>query len=80
MIEGVYVAAVTPFRDDFSIDVDAYRAHVEWLAERGVVLGPHEKPTPEPGRFRVFHDGRDGDRTAGFDVGGDVTEFRKRLR
>ena len=36
MIEGVYVAAVTPFRDDFSIDVDAYRAHVEWLAERGV--------------------------------------------
>ncbi|MDA0170934.1 dihydrodipicolinate synthase family protein [Solirubrobacter taibaiensis] len=36
MIEGVYVAAVTPFRDDFSIDLDAYRAHVEWLAERGV--------------------------------------------
>jgi len=36
MIEGVYVAAVTPFRDDFSIDLDAYRAHVAWLAERGV--------------------------------------------
>jgi 4-hydroxy-tetrahydrodipicolinate synthase len=38
MIEGVYVAAVTPFRDDVtrSIDIDAYVAHVEWLAARGV--------------------------------------------
>src|SRR4051794_18079822 len=38
MLEGVYVAAVTPFRDDAtrSIDLDAYVAHVEWLAARGV--------------------------------------------
>jgi dihydrodipicolinate synthase/N-acetylneuraminate lyase len=37
-IEGVYVAAVTPFRDDAtrSIDIDAYLTHVEWLAARGV--------------------------------------------
>src|SRR5919108_1289307 len=37
-LEGVYVAAVTPFRDapGFPIDIDAYLAHVEWLAERGV--------------------------------------------
>jgi dihydrodipicolinate synthase/N-acetylneuraminate lyase len=37
-IEGVYVAAVTPFRDDSarSIDVDAYLAHVDWLAGKGV--------------------------------------------
>ncbi len=37
-IEGVYVANVTPFRDDdrFSIDVDSYLAHVRWLAGRGV--------------------------------------------
>jgi dihydrodipicolinate synthase/N-acetylneuraminate lyase len=37
-IEGVYVAAVTPFRDDAArgIDVDAYLTHVDWLAARGV--------------------------------------------
>jgi 4-hydroxy-tetrahydrodipicolinate synthase len=37
-IEGVYVASVTPFRGDaeFTVDVDAYLGHVEWLAERGV--------------------------------------------
>ncbi len=37
-IEGVYVAAVTPFRDDAarSIDIDAYLAHVDWLARKGV--------------------------------------------
>src|SRR3712207_1571961 len=36
--EGVYVANVTPFRDDerFSIDVDSYLGHVRWLAEQGV--------------------------------------------
>ncbi len=35
---GVYVANVTPFRDDTdrTLDVDAYRAHVRWLAGRGV--------------------------------------------
>ena len=37
-IEGVYVANVTPFRDDGSLAVDeeAYLAHVSWLAEMGV--------------------------------------------
>jgi dihydrodipicolinate synthase/N-acetylneuraminate lyase len=37
-IEGVYVANVTPFRDDasLSVDVDSYLAHVSWLAEMGV--------------------------------------------
>jgi dihydrodipicolinate synthase/N-acetylneuraminate lyase len=38
VLEGVYVANVTPFRDDerYSIDVDAYLGHVRWLAEQGV--------------------------------------------
>src|SRR5215218_8470184 len=37
-IEGVYVANVTPFKDDGSLDVDigAYLEHVSWLAEMGV--------------------------------------------
>jgi dihydrodipicolinate synthase/N-acetylneuraminate lyase len=37
-IEGVYVANVTPFKDDvsFSVDEDAYLEHVAWLAEMGV--------------------------------------------
>ena len=37
-LEGVYTAAVTPFRDEpgYPVDVDAYLAHVEWLAARGV--------------------------------------------
>ena len=37
-IEGVYVANVTPFREDgrLSVDVDAYLAHVSWLSEMGV--------------------------------------------
>jgi dihydrodipicolinate synthase/N-acetylneuraminate lyase len=36
-IEGVYVANVTPFRDDasLSVDVDAYLAHASWLGEMG---------------------------------------------
>jgi len=38
VLEGVYVANVTPFRDDerYSIDVDSYVAHVRWLADNGV--------------------------------------------
>ena len=38
VLAGVYVANVTPFRDDerYSIDVDAYLGHVTWLAGRGV--------------------------------------------
>src|SRR3712207_8730283 len=37
-IEVVYVANVTPFRDDaaLSVDVDSYLAHVSWLGEMGV--------------------------------------------
>lgn len=37
-IEGVYVANVTPFKDDGSLAVDeeAYLAHASWLAEMGV--------------------------------------------
>jgi 4-hydroxy-tetrahydrodipicolinate synthase len=37
-IGGVYVANVTPFRDDgsFSVDEHAYLDHVSWLAEMGV--------------------------------------------
>jgi dihydrodipicolinate synthase/N-acetylneuraminate lyase len=38
VLEGVYVANVTPFRDDdrHSIDVDSYVGHVRWLAGHGV--------------------------------------------
>jgi dihydrodipicolinate synthase/N-acetylneuraminate lyase len=38
VIEGVYVANVTPFLDDdrYSIDHGAYGAHVKWLADHGV--------------------------------------------
>ena len=37
-IGGVYVANVTPFRDDssFAVDEEAYLDHVAWLAEMGV--------------------------------------------
>jgi dihydrodipicolinate synthase/N-acetylneuraminate lyase len=37
-VEGVYVANVTPFRDDasLSVSVDSYLAHVSWLEEMGV--------------------------------------------
>ncbi len=38
VLGGVYVANVTPFRDDdrYSVDVDSYLAHVRWLAGHGV--------------------------------------------
>jgi 4-hydroxy-tetrahydrodipicolinate synthase len=38
VLAGVYVASVTPFRDDerYGIDVDAYLGHVRWLAEHQV--------------------------------------------
>lgn len=36
MIQGVYVANVTPFGRDGGIDTAAYAAHVDWLAGRGV--------------------------------------------
>ena len=37
-LEGVHAAAVTPFRDasGHPVDLDAYLAHVDWLAARGV--------------------------------------------
>jgi 4-hydroxy-tetrahydrodipicolinate synthase len=37
-VEGVYVANVTPFRDDasLSVSVDSYLTHVSWLEEMGV--------------------------------------------
>jgi 4-hydroxy-tetrahydrodipicolinate synthase len=37
-VEGVYVANVTPFKDDasLSVSVDSYLAHVSWLEEMGV--------------------------------------------
>jgi dihydrodipicolinate synthase/N-acetylneuraminate lyase len=37
-LDGVYVANVTPFRDDerFSIDIEAYLGHVDWLASHRV--------------------------------------------
>nr|MBA2714984.1 dihydrodipicolinate synthase family protein [Rubrobacteraceae bacterium] len=36
-IEGVYVANVTPFRDDsLAVDDGAYIEHVSWLADVGV--------------------------------------------
>ena len=38
VLEGVYVANVTPFHDGgrFPIDVDSYLGHVRWLADHGV--------------------------------------------
>jgi dihydrodipicolinate synthase/N-acetylneuraminate lyase len=38
LLEGVYVANVTPFLDDdrYSIDARVYGAHVRWLADHGV--------------------------------------------
>jgi hypothetical protein len=48
-IEGVYVANVTPMRDDasLSVDVDSYLAHVSWLSEIGVRgIVPFESPRP----------------------------------
>ena len=37
-LEGVYVANVTPFKDDgrYTLDVEAYLAHASWLSESGV--------------------------------------------
>ena len=58
---GVYVANVTPFRDDAdrTLDLDAYRAHVRWLAgPRGGRGGPvrHQRRGP------VGHDRGEGRR------------------
>src|SRR4028119_793435 len=68
-IEGVYVANVTPFRDDGSLAVDdgAYLEHVQWLAGKGgrgvVPFGTNgEGPSVTLGeKMRVLEDlfGRD---------------------
>lgn len=34
--EGVYVAIVTPFHEDFGVDYEGLRAHAEWLIGQGV--------------------------------------------
>ena len=54
---GVLVAAALPFRDDLSIDYDAYAEHVRWLAENGChgvaangSLGEYPTLTPEERR------------------------------
>ena len=38
MLEGVYVANVTPFKEEvpYRIDVGAYLEHVSWLSDQGV--------------------------------------------
>ena len=54
---GVLVAAALPFRDDLSVDYDAYAEHVRWLAENGChgvaangSLGEYPTLTPEERR------------------------------
>ena len=54
---GVLVAAALPFRDDLSIDYDAYAEHVRWLAGNGChgvaangSLGEYPTLTPEERR------------------------------
>jgi 4-hydroxy-tetrahydrodipicolinate synthase len=34
--EGIYTPVITPFKEDFSIDYNAYSAHVQYLLESGV--------------------------------------------
>ncbi|MCV6591044.1 MAG: dihydrodipicolinate synthase family protein [Marinobacterium sp.] len=34
--EGIYTPVITPFREDYSIDFDAYAAHVQYLVDAGV--------------------------------------------
>ncbi len=34
--EGIYTPVITPFKEDYSIDYDAYTAHVEYLLASGV--------------------------------------------
>ena len=34
--EGIYTPVITPFRDDYSIDYDAFATHVRYLLESGV--------------------------------------------
>lgn len=34
--EGIYTPVITPFKEDYTIDYDAYAAHVQYLLESGV--------------------------------------------
>ena len=79
-LEGVHVANVTPFRDDerFSVDVDAYLAHVHWLAGQGVAgvipFGTNgEGPSVAAAEKRVVLDALLADR-AGLQVVATVAE------
>lgn len=36
MLDGAYVANLTPFRDDLAVDEDAYLRHVDFLGEAGI--------------------------------------------
>ena len=63
VLEGVYAANVTPFRDDerLGVDVDAYLGHVRWLAGHGVTgiipFGTNgEGPSITPGEKRAVLD------------------------
>ena len=38
-LRGAVVAVPTPFHDDFSLDLDALRANIEVMIERGVRTG-----------------------------------------
>ena len=38
-LRGAVVAVPTPFHDDFSLDLDALRANIEVMVERGVTDG-----------------------------------------
>uniref|UniRef100_UPI0031D79613 dihydrodipicolinate synthase family protein n=1 Tax=Saccharothrix mutabilis TaxID=33921 RepID=UPI0031D79613 len=56
---GIHVATALPFRDDLSVDFDAYAAHVAWLAANGMdgvtpngSLGEYQTLTPDE-RARV---------------------------
>lgn len=57
---GVYVATTTPFRQDGSVDLDAYREHCRWLVDAGIAglvpngsLGEYESLTLEERRAMV---------------------------
>ena len=34
-VEGIYVPIITPFKDDLSIDYDAYGEVIDWQIENG---------------------------------------------
>jgi 4-hydroxy-tetrahydrodipicolinate synthase len=36
LFDGVYVAIVTPFKDDLSVDIPRFKEHINWLIDAGV--------------------------------------------